>query len=343
MKPLSRLSVVIAFLCFVNAAFGQEISDVRWVSRDTTVGAVQVVGNWKKGEKKKFRAYKLDKVFKDDSLISEKKVLDAIMQFEVADSTANSYELVFTMLENKQMKTNKAIGELPLEQLDIRDEDLALRYTTDANGMLKSYTNRAELEGKLDQIMKMVRQKQMDALKDRSEGERKLITAVGEKTASGKVLFSTMYETFVSQFHNLHGYTTGINDTLNYRESVIHPATNKPISFDCYLYLSAIDTMGIAQFDIEKFADMKDFVKDYAAFLQTTREASGLKRDKKFEQEATTVDMQMETYVTMVIDMGSGWPTYMKVTRAISTKEPKNKETDYRYEVWELDSDLEDR
>ena len=102
----------------------------------------------------------------------------------------------------------------------------------------------------------MVKQKQIDALKDKSEGERKLITAVGEKTASGKVLFSAMYETFVSQFHNLHGYATGINDTLNYRESVIHPATNKPISFDCYLYLSAIDTTGIAQFDIEKFADM---------------------------------------------------------------------------------------
>lgn len=69
MKPLFRLSFVIALLCFINAAFGQEISDVRWVSRDTTVGTVQVVGHWKKGEKKKFRAYKLDKIFKDDSLI----------------------------------------------------------------------------------------------------------------------------------------------------------------------------------------------------------------------------------------------------------------------------------
>lgn len=343
MRPIFRLFFVIAFLCFINAAFGQEISDVRWVSRDTTVGTVQVLGYWKKGEKKKFRAYKQDQVFKDDSLISEKKVLDAIMQFEITDSTANSYDLVFTMLENKQMKSSKAIGDFHLDQLDIRDEDLALRYTTDANGMLKSYTNRTELEGKLDQIMEMVKQKQMEALKDKSESERKLVTAVGERTASGKVLFNTMYDTFVSQFHNLYGYATGINDTLNYRESMIHPATNKPVSFDCYLYLSAIDTMGVAQFDTEKFADMKDFVKDYTAFLQTTLEASGLKRDKKLEQEAAAVDMQMETYITTILDLESGWPIYMKVTRVVSTKEPKKKETEYRYEVWELDSDLADR
>nr|WP_295929114.1 hypothetical protein [uncultured Dyadobacter sp.] len=343
MKPFFKLYLVIVFFCALYPASGQEISDARWIAKDTTSGSVQVVAYWKKGEKKKFRAYKLNKVFRDDSLISEKKVMDAIMQFEVTDSAANSYDLVFRMLENKQRDASAAISELPIEQLDIRDEDLALRYTTDTNGMLKSYINRSELEGKLGQIMKMIRQKQMDGFKDKSEGERKAITAVGDKIASGKVLFSTMYETFVSQFHNLHGYATGLNDTLNYRESIIHPATNKPISFDCYLYLAAIDTMGVARFDIEKFADMKEFAKDYAAFLQRTREASGLKRDEKFEQEASELDMQMDTYVTTIIDTESGWPTYMKVSRVVATKAPKSKETEYRYEVWELDSDLEDR
>lgn len=342
MKLLCKLLFVIVSWCALCPAFGQEISDVRWIARDTSATAFQVTAFWKKGEKKKFRARKFDRVYKNDSLVSEKTVMDAIMEFEVADSTGSSYGLIYRMLQNKKPNAGALTTGLPVEQLDIQDNELALHYSTDSNGMLKSYTNRTEVEGKLDQIMQMIKRKQMEGLKDKSEAERKVIATVGEKAANGRALFSLMYETFVSQFHNLHGYTTGINDTLNYRESVIHPLTNKPISFDCYLYVSAIDTLGVVRFDTEKYADMKEFVKDYAAFMQTTREANGLKRDKNIEKEAAEMDMQMNTFVTTVIDTESGWPIYIKVNRLLSTKQPQ-RESELRDEVWELDNDLEDR
>jgi len=343
MKPLLILFFVVAFLCPGRIVLSQEISDVRWVARDTTSGSVQVTAYWNKGEKKKFRAYKFNKVFKNDSLISEKTVMDAIMEFEVIDSTAEGYGMTFRMLENKQKNANALTSELPLEQLDLKEDDLTLRYTTDANGSLKAITNRIELEGRLDQIMQMVRKKQMEAFKDNSEGERKMITAISDKAANGKVLFSTMYEVFISQFHNLHGYVTGINDTLNYKESIIHPATNKPIDFDCYLYVATADTLGMVRFDTDKYGDMTDFPKDYAAYLQATREASGLKRDKKIEEGAAGLGMEMNTYISNVVDTNSGWPSYIKLTRVIATKKPESEDTEYRDEIWELDSDLGDK
>lgn len=341
MKPLSKIFLAIAFLCSVNIAFGQEISDVRWVSRDTTVGTVQVVAYWKKGEKKKFRAYKLDKQYKGDSLTSEKKIMDCIAEFTVTDSTADSYELTFKIVENKLVSA--AAGDLNIAQLNIRDEDLTLHYTTDANGTFKSFKNRAEVEGKLEALMNVIRQKQKATFKANNEAEQKVFTTVLDMTANGKILFSRMYETFLAQFHGVHGYRTGINDTLNFQEAIPHPLMKKPIQFDCYLYVAALDTMGIAQFDAEKFGNMEQFAKDYAAFLKKTREDSGLQADKKMEDQMANLNMEMDTYSTILMDLDSGWPTYLKLTRSTVAKGAKEEETITKYEIWELDNDLEDR
>lgn len=342
MKPLFRLSIVIAFLCFVNAAFGQEISNVRWVSKDTTVGTVQVVAYWGKGEKKKFRAYKLDKQYKGDSLTSEKKIMDCIVEFAVTDSSANSYDLTFRILENKL--ASPEAGDLNLEQLNIRDEDLTLRYSTDANGTFASFKNRAEVEGKLNALMNMIKEKQKAAFKAKnSEAEQKVLSTVLDMTASGKILFNRMYETFIAQFHGVHGYRTGINDTLNFQEAIPHPIMKKPILFDCYLYVAALDTMGVAQFDAEKFGDMEQFAADYAAFVKKTREESGLKADKQVDERMANLNMEMDTYSTILVDLDSGWPTYLKLTRGTTARGGKEEEAITKYEIWELNSDLEDR
>jgi hypothetical protein len=341
MKPLSKFTFVIAFLCSINIAFGQEISDVRWVSRDTTVGTVQVVAYWKKGEQKKFRAYKRDKRYKGDSLTSEKKIMDCIVEFSVTDSTADSYDLTFKIVENKL--ASSGVGDSDIARLNIRDEDLTLHYTTDANGTFESFKNRAEVEGKLEALMNIIRQKNKAAFKANNEAEQRVFTTVLDMTANGRILFSRMYETFIAQFHGVHGYRTGINDTLNFQEAIPHPLMKKPIQFDCYLYVAALDTLGMAQFDAEKFGDMEQFAKDYAAFLKKTREESGLQADKKQEDQMANLNMEMDTFSTIVMDLDSGWPKYLKLSRATTAKGNKEEETITKYEIWELDSDLEDR
>ncbi|SDF15792.1 hypothetical protein SAMN04487996_10989 [Dyadobacter soli] len=340
MKPLSKLVIVILFFIAGNAVLGQELSNFRWISQDTTTGSVQVVADWQKGEKKKFRAYKFDNRYQGDSLVSEKKILDCIVEFAVMDSTTESYSMTFKMLENKM--TSSAGSDLRLEQLNIRDEDLTLRYSTDANGTFAAFKNRTEVEGKLDELMNLIKQKQKEQFKAKNEAEKKVFATVLDQMANGKILFGTMFETFIAQVHGIHGYRTGINDTLFFNETVPHPMVNRPIQFDCYLYVAALDTLGMVQFDTEKFADMEQFSQDYVAFINKTRQDSGLKPDKKLDDQVGTLNMEMETYSSIVLDLNSGWPTYLKLSRVITAKAAKE-ETAARYEVWELDSDLEYR
>jgi len=342
MKPLFKFIFVIALLCAVTAAFGQEISNVRWVSQDTTSDAIQVVAYWKKGEKKQFRAYKRDTQYRGDSLMSEKELMDCIVEFEVTDSTADSYGISFRMVQNKLPQSSAAAG-LPLEQLNIQDEDLALRYSTDANGTFQSFKNKEQVVEKLDALMNLIKQKQKESFKTKSQAEQKVLATVLDQTASGRILFTTMFETFIGQFHGVHGYRTGINDTLNYQEAIPHPLTKKPIQFDCYLYVAALDTLGIAQFDTQKFGDMEQFAKDYAAFVHKTREEAGMKADKKVDEQMDNLNMEMDTYATLVVDLDSGWPSYTKVSRAISAKGLKEEELVTKYEIWELDAELGDR
>ncbi|MCE6992922.1 hypothetical protein [Dyadobacter sp. CY323] len=321
--------------------FGQEISNARWISTDTTVGNVQVIAYWNKGEKMKYRGIKTTKQYQGDSLMSEKTEFDAIVQFEVSDSTANSYGMTYRMLEN--LRETSKDPKISFEDLNITDDDLILRYTTDTNGTLERYTNRDTVESKLGTLMAVLTKETQSKMNIKSEAERKAIADVVSKLANGKTLFANLYEPFISQFHNLMGYRTGLNDTLNYQETILHSITEKNIQFDCYVFVSSLDSLGEARFDLEKFADMKDFGKDYVAFLQKTREANGLQKDLATDADVAGLDMKMETYVTTYIDLDSGWPTYLKITRSVGTTPANAKQTSYKDEVWILTNDLESK
>jgi hypothetical protein len=322
-------------------AFGQEISNARWISTDTTVGSVQVIAYWNKGEKMKYRGIKTTKQYEGDSLMSEKTEFDAIVQFEVSDSTADSYDMTYTMLKNLRDTSNDP--KISFEDLNITDDDLILKYTTDANGALQRYTNRDAVERKLDTLMAVLTKESQAKMNIKSEAERKAVADLVSQLANGKTLFGSLYEPFVSQFHNLMGYQSGLNDTLNYQETVLHPITKKNIQFDCYAYLSSLDSLGEARFDLEKFADMKDFAKDYVTFLQKTREANGMQKELAADGDVAGLDMKMEAYITTYIDLDSGWPTYLKITRSIGTTPANGKQTHYKDEVWILTNDLESK
>lgn len=332
--------ILVTILCslFALEAVGQDLTNVRWVSTDTTVGSVQVVAYWKKGEKKKYRASKVVKKFKGDSLISEQKDFDAIVEFEVSDSTDKSYAMTYRMLENKRDTSHDTLKGLDL--WNVKNEDLVLRYETDANGTFESFANRDAIEGKLDEFSQILKKIAQEKLK--GEGEKKALASVADKMAGGKALFGSVYETFISQFHNFHGYKTGLNDTLNYQEGIMNPLIGKKINFDCYLYLASLDSLGMARFDVDKYADMSNFANDYMAFLKKTREESGLNPEMVGDSALQNLNMKMHTYMTTTIDLDSGWPVFSNVTRSVAVLREKPEDTEYKDETWELDSDLED-
>jgi hypothetical protein len=208
---------------------------------------------------------------------------------------------------------------------------------------LERYTNRDAVESKLGTLMAVLAKETQSKMNIKSEEERKAVADLVSKLANGKTLFGLLYEPFVSQFHNLMGYRSGLNDKLNYQETILHPLTKTDIQFDCYAYVSSLDTLGEARFDIEKFADMKDFAKDYVTFLQKTRAANGMQKDLVTDGDVAGLDMKMETYATTYIDLDSGWPTYLKITRSIGTTSANAKQTSYKDEVWILTNDLESK
>lgn len=319
----------------------QQLTNVRWISRDTTASSIRIYAEWKNGEIKKFRAKKKTKKYEGDSLVSEKTEADGIVQFRIADSTETSYKIEYSIVEN--LRDTSTDPKLPLEDLNLNEDSLILRYTTDATGTLKTYENRTSIENKMDALMKIIVKNRQDKIKFENEAERKAATVITEKLANGKILFTSMYDVFVSQFHNLHGYATGINDTLSYTETVPGVWGDKPINFDCYLYVSSIDTTTYeVRFDTEKYADLKDFLKDYATYINKTTENAGAKPKKEFQDEMAKLDMKMEGYITSFIDINTGWPTFISVVRSVIVKDPKTNIETTKEEIWTLNNSLTD-
>lgn len=336
---LSALIVVLFFCPYlVN---GQQITDLKWISRDTTAASINILANWKKGETKKFRGKKKTKNYIGDSLISERLEADVILQFFVRDSTEHEYKMEYRILEN--LRNTSGDPKLPLEELNLNEDSLVLRYTTDKRGIVKSYENRTFIENKMDELMKMIIKNSQEKLKYQSEGERETAKAIAEKIANGKVLFSKTYDVYVSQFHNLQGYSSGINDTLSYIETIPGTWGDKPVNFDCYLYITSIDTTtNEVRIDTEKYADMKGFMNDYVGYLKKTAENTGIKPNEKLHDELVKMDMKVETYIKSFIDLDTGWSTFFSVVKSVIVKDPvKNVET-VRDEIWTLNNVLTD-
>jgi hypothetical protein len=336
------LYLLFFFLYSALPSKAQELSNVRWIAKDTTATRLQVIAYWNKGDAKKYRARKLTYKYMGDSLISETTEYDAIVQFRVVDSTEKSYEVEFRMLENKRNTLNDP--SLALNDLNFSEKDLTLYYTTDEMGMFKEYKNQASIEKGLDQLMKKI----VDAdLKNRSfktEAERNVAESLAGKMANGKVLFSNIYGIYISQFHNLHGYATGLNDTLNYTESTPGLMGDKLIDLDCYLYITSIDTTSYeVRYDTEKYADLNEFMKGYAGALKETAKKSGVKTFDEVQANLGKLDMKMEAYITNYIDLESGWPTFLKVDRILTTKDPATGQVSTKEEIWSLDNSLEDK
>jgi hypothetical protein len=319
----------------------QQISNARWISRDTTSSLIRVYAEWKKGEMKKFRVKKRTKNYQGDSLITEKLELDGIVQFHVMDTTDSTYQMEYRILENLRDTSKDPV--LPLEGLDLSSDALALRYTTDGNGAFKSYENRQPIEDKLNDLMKIIMADGENKSKPLNAVEKKTKDAISEKLANGKVLFAGLYDIFIYSFHNLQGYDTGINDTLAYSEAVPGIWGNKPINYDCYVYVTSIDTVSYeVKIDLEKYADLTDYLKEYAEFLKTTAENAGAKPKEEFHKELLKLDMRMETFISSYIDLNTGWPNFIRITKSVFVKDPTSKTETVKDEIWTLDNVLTD-
>lgn len=123
----------------------------------------------------------------------------------------------------------------------------------------------------------------------------------------------------------------------------MNPLIGKKINFDCYLYLASLDSLGVARFDVDKYADMSNFTNDYAAFVKKTRVESGLNPEMVGDSALQKLNLKMHTYLTTTIDLDSGWPAFSNVTRSVAVLHEKPEETEYKDEIWKLDGDLEGR
>jgi hypothetical protein len=338
---LYLISIVSVFLLNQSVLHAQTTSDAQWISQDTTVARVNVIAYWEKGEKRKYRASKTTKKYKGDSLLSKKVEIDDIVEFEIVDSTADSYELSYRIHENKRDVSNDPI--IPFGKLGIADDEMVVRYQTNEFGELKKYHNRESVERRMDDMVQLVVKEGRSGFKPKDDAEKKVFETVLAKMANGKVLFSSVYEVFISQFHNFHGYGSWLNDTLRYTETWPNTFGSTPVNYDCYLFITSLDSLNEVRFDIEKFAEMKGVIKDYHGFMKKAKEDAGLKLNDQFEQDLTNLDMKLEMYISTFIDLNTGWPTFIKVTKSVINKDAKADATYYQDEVWVLTDDLSDQ
>lgn len=317
------------------------MSNMKWIARDTTSGSIHITADWKNKELKKFRAKKKTKNYDGDSLISEKIELDGIVQFMITDSANNAYNMEYRILKNLR-DTSKDM-KLPLESLDLCEDSLVLRYTTDGRGVFNGYKNRVPIENKMDNLMKLIIENSTEKSKKLDAGEKKVSEAILSKLGTGKLLFSNIFDVYVSNFHNLHGYASGLNDTLSYTESIPGVWSDKPITFDCYLYVTSVDTVNNEiRLDIEKYADLEDYIKEYADFLEKASIENNAKPQNGLKEELEKLNMRMEAYLTYYIDLRTGWPNFISAIKSVIVQDPKTRQEKTKEEIWTLNDLLTD-
>lgn len=157
------------------------------------------------------------------------------------------------------------------------------------------------------------------------------------KIVNGRVLFSNSYEAFVGNIFALNGYATGIDDTLYYREKMRPLIGNDSISYDVYIYVSSVDTVSQeVRFDMNRYADISElglrFMEDLGMNLQHADKKNDLTNDWR---------MGVEIFLTLYIDLKTGWVNFFKLTKNVTVASSQLKKPYVKQEVWTMNSDLE--
>lgn len=327
-------------LWFGSNAFGQETSDAVWLYRDTTATQLTVKAKWKNKEWRPFRVSKNEKRYTGDSLSSEKVTLDGIVHLKVLDSTENSYQLEWRMSEN--LRDTSHDPELDKSLLpSMNEDDMALRFTTDADGGLTAYQNAEEIQVKLDSVMGVIMKPVLAELskKNGAGTDPSKLESVVRDFAGGKQLFDNLYNAFVGNLFELYGYTTGVDDTLNYKQTNPALVGDQKIVSDVYVFVTAVDTLeDKVRFDIQRYADI-------SGLTQSSVEKIGgaVKKETDVGNYMSQSIVTSETYVTYLIDMKTGWPTYFRLVRDIIFEHPDLKQTQVKQDIWTMDSDLKEK
>jgi citrate lyase gamma subunit len=327
-------------LQFFSKALSQEISKAVWLHQDTADYQIQVFPNWRKNEFKQYVASYQKNTFKGDSLTKEVLVNKSIIEISVDDSTAVNYTLNYGIIQNlkendasKNESINQIINDLG-SQMDM--DDFSLSYKTAKNGSFENYIDKEKTLDKCNLIIEAIKKDKDLERKKIPKKTQKLATTLMQTLMSGDNLFNQLFHINISNFHNVHGLTMGLNDTLGFIETI--PAINgSKLSSDCILYINSLDSTTLeTEFVIEKQFDEEKVTELISQMLKNNIS------DKKLSKEIAKASWNIFVKANYIIDINTGWPSFIKIIKETSGYSENAKPT-VEQEVWLISNDLSEK
>jgi hypothetical protein len=335
-----RFAIFIS-ITLVTSTFGvlaQEVTDAKWIHQDTTDYQLKPIAYWAKGEKMKYIAKKVEETYDGDSLLNTKTTYEQLVEFAVLDSSEKSYKIKYHIVEDlrknkRDQKTQEAIEYLT-ENISLDGiETVDLIYTTDEEGAFDTLENNEKVLNLLGQMGDTFSKRMLDTLKFDSPTKKKGAEKYLKLMLSKEKIFENMYSIFLSSFHNFHGYQSGVNDTISYKEHLTFGS--KKVINNCYIFISSVDTTtNEIKYVQEKYGDQES----YKAVLGDLLAETLLTDTPKSEIDKIEYGLFLKNVVW--INMTTGWPSYVSFIKNVEAGGEKEKvKTKIEYWTLELKTD----
>jgi hypothetical protein len=313
---------------YCTQAYGQEISNARWIFQDTNEYQFNLVPYWQKGDTKSYVMTTKENNYEGDSLMKSEVKRKSIAKFSVFDETDTDYTMQYDitkMLSKSSGETNDILDRY-MNSNDASPGAMVLKYKISNIGEFDSYIEADKTIAELNKIFDLV-------VKSFSDEDRKMMESSKlRELFAGPALFKNIYNDVISNFHIFHGYKFGINDTLAFDQ--ILPILNDTLIAANYIYINSVDTTTHeVEFINERYFDGDEFLRIIKAVVN-----ENTLDDKITDESQFAINFYVR--LTTFIDYTTGWPTFMKLSKETTTQEQGIEKT--KQEVVIFDSQAEE-
>lgn len=334
MTKNTQLSIFLIYFFSIVGSFAQEVTNVKWIAKDTTTGKINLIAYWNKDESKIFYSSCSKNVYDYDSLVSNKEIFKGNVKFSIEDSTKDGYLMKYKMVKNLKGQTNEEIENINSILLstksEISDSDLEMSYNTNELGTITSYNNLDSVYKNFEILIEATKSQSQLKFKSNTTDSKKIkyFDNILKIALNPELLFENFVLVNISNLHNLIGLSMGVNDTLNYTE------TKNGLAADCYLFISSVDTSSLeVEYVVEKYYDDAEVTEFVNKRLKDNINSKDLKK------EVSDFNYSVFIKSTYFFDLNTGWPTFIKIVKETLGKSKDGKKENTSQEIWVLDAD----
>jgi len=292
---MKRITLILSLLAIGLFSYGQV---------DTTV--VPFVAYWSPGDSHDFRVTKIKQRIQDGEMTKD-DTTSYVANFNVMDSTANSYTISWTF--QPDLSEFDIPKELTGTLKSYKKSEVI--YTTTELGEFVEIENWEEVGSRFNEVISKLK----DKLKDSDADSKKIEKAIAPllKIYSSKQGIEQVVYTELQFFHFLFGLEYNVDKPIYYKEQYPNMFGGKPLKADAKLYVDEVD---FENFYCKMVQEADINPDDVKKMINLVFKKMGL-NDKEVKKMLKTATMDISDRNVYEFTYFPGVPNYIETTRKI--------------------------